>query len=328
MCRTRKSIAFSISAIVSTLILAAACDSPETQEARTGSEYAETINAWHQKRVESLKESDSWLSLAGLYPLEEGSHSFGADPSNDIVFPEEKAPAMIGRLIVDGDQIRARIQPGVTVYVGETAVRDTILRSDAEGDPTILSHGSLEWYAIERGGTLFLRLKDNNHPNFEAFDGIERFPVSRKWRVKAEFQAIEPPDSIGIPNVLGQVNRSPLYGRLVFELDGETYTLAPLGDPESDDEFFIIFGDETNGESTYGGGRFVYADTPGEDGVTYIDFNKAYNPPCVFTDYATCPLPPPQNRLDAEIQGGEKNYGDTAQASVLEPEYTRDRDRE
>jgi len=278
-------------------------------DAVAGREYIETINGWHQERIESLKESDGWLSLVGLYQLEEGSvYTVGADPDCDIVFPAGKAPALAGRLTVEEERIRMQANEGVEIRSGGEPVTDTTLASDAEGSPTILTHGPLEWYVIERGGEHFLRVKDNEHPNLADFEGIERFPVSRKWRLEARFREFEQPDSIGISNVLGQLTNEPLHGILEFDIEGDTYTLAPLGDPESEEEFFIIFGDNTNGEETYGGGRYLYVDTPDEDGITYIDFNKAYNPPCVFTEYATCPLPPARNRLDLEITAGEKNY--------------------
>lgn len=273
--------------------------------------YAGKINDWHLKRIASLKEDDGWLSLAGLYPLKEGAHAFGADSSSDMVFPP-KAPDHIGWFSLKAGQISVRIKNGIEVLNHGAPVTETILKSDADGEPTTLTLGSLKWYVIKRGGEFFVRLKDKEHPNFASFKGIDRYPVSKQWRVKASFVGFDEPKTIGIPNILGQVNEEPLYGALEFTLEGETYRLAPLGDPGSD-SFFIIFGDETNGEETYGGGRFVYADTPDENGITYIDFNKSYNPPCVFTGFATCPLPPAQNRLQVKITAGEKNYGQAGQ---------------
>lgn len=281
-------------------------------------DYVEKINAWNRERISALKEEDGWLTLAGLYPLEQGTYTFGADSSNEIVFPGKETPATIGRLNVEKGKVSIRINRDVTVRSDGIAVSDTTLKSDKKRQPTILTHGTLQWYVIERGGQLYLRLKDTDHPNLASFNGIERFPVSRKWRVEARFQAFNQPDTMGIPNVLGQINKDPLFGMLEFELNGNTYTLAPLGNPETDEEFFIIFGDATNGEETYSGGRFVYADTPDENGKTYIDFNKAYNPPCVFTPFATCPLPPPRNRLEVEIRAGEKNYDGSAHEPISE----------
>lgn len=270
--------------------------------------YTEEINKWHEERIRSLEEEDSWLSLSGLYLLEQGENTFGSDSANDIVFPAGKAPDDIGRFILDGNEITVHINPGVEVTSAGDPVTERIIAGDEGGEPEVLSHGSLRWYVIERRGSYYVRLKDTSHPNFADFEGIDRFPVSQDWRIKATFRPYDEPQTINIPDILGDVYQDSLFGLLEFEIDGKEYTLAPLNSPESD-RFFIIFGDETNGDETYGGGRYVYIDTPGEDNSTYIDFNRAYNPPCVFTDFATCPLPPPQNRLPVRIEAGEKITG-------------------
>lgn len=277
-------------------------DQPKTDE-----NYAEKINEWHRQRISALKEEDSWLSLAGLYKLEKGTQTFGADSSNDIVFLH-KAPAHIGTITRTGNNFSLKIQSGVKVTHDSSQVSQIELITSADGDPTTLRSGSLLWYIIERRGNYYIRLKDTRHPNFDSFDGIDRFPVSKDWRVKATFKRFDEPKSISIPDALGDVYQDSLYGTLQFTIDGRQYSLAPLGHPDEADEFFIILGDKTNGNTTYGGGRYIYIPTPNENGVTYLDFNKAYNPPCVFTNFATCPLPPPQNRLDLKVTAGEKMY--------------------
>lgn len=282
------------------------CNSNDKQNGN----YIQEIEQWHTDRIASLKQDDSWLSLAGLYPLSEGKLTFGADSSNDIVFPPQKSVSRIGTFFVDSTRVRVEIESEVQVFTNGTSVQDTVIKSDIKGKPTVLSHGPLKWFVIERYGDRFVRLKDTEHQRLESFEGIEHFPISKKWRVKATFNEFEKPDTIKVPTELGQIGIELLYGTLEFNIDGKTYQLAPLGNPD-EDEFFIIFGDETNGESTYGGGRYVYASTPNEQDITYIDFNKAYNPPCVFSPYATCPLPPAQNRLAIKITAGEKNYGDS-----------------
>lgn len=272
-------------------------------------EYIEQINRWHQEeRIQSLKEEDSWLSLAGLYELKDGVNTFGADSSNDIVFPSDKAPANIGAFTLENGSITIRINSRAKVRHEGNPVKEMALKSDADGSPDVLTYNSLQWYIIERRGTYYVRLKDTEHPNFSSFDGIDRYPVSPEWRIKATFKEYDQPQTIAIPDILGDVYQDTLYGILSFDIDGESYELAPLGSPDGD-RFFIIFGDQTNGDETYGGGRYVYIDTPDEDNTTYIDFNKAYNPPCVFTDYATCPLPPTQNKLPLAVTAGEKVYG-------------------
>ncbi len=272
----------------------------------TNEDYVAEVNRWHDERVRSLEQEDSWLSLAGLYKLEQGQMTFGSDSSNDIVFPG-KAASDIGSFIAERGQIVIRINPEVEVTLDGSPVQEAEVRSDEEGEPDVFRHNSLLWHIIERRGSYYVRLKDTGHENFSTFDGIERYPVSAGWRVEAEFSAFDEPQTISIPDILGDVYQDSLYGLLSFNIDGETHTLAPLNSPESD-RFFIVFGDKTNGGETYGGGRYIYIDTPGEDNTTYIDFNRAYNPPCVFTDFATCPLPPSQNKLPVEVTAGEKMF--------------------
>lgn len=290
---------------VSLLLTGTSCTNKNQKQVTQ--QYKQEIDSWHQQRIESLEESDSWLSLAGLYSLEEGSQTFGADSSNDIVFPS-KASSHMGTITKKGDSFLVQIDQGVTVLNDSTEITKTKLRPGENEEPTVLRHNSLIWYIIERRGTYYIRLKDENHPNFSSFDGIERFPVSPDWRIEATFHPFDEVKTITIPDILGESYQDSLYGTLEFTVEGENYSIAPLGHPQKDDEFFIIFGDQSNGESTYSGGRYLYTPTPDEDNRTYIDFNKAYNPPCVFTNFATCPLPPKQNQLDLKVTAGEKAY--------------------
>lgn len=269
----------------------------------TNKEYERQVDNWHAERIAALKEKDGWMSLAGLYQLEEGSQSFGSDSSNDIVFPPQ-APARMGTIMKQGHTITTKVLPEVSVFQDTVEVSDINMKVDS----TVLQHDALLWYIIERRDNYYIRLKDTEHPNFESFEGIERFPVSPKWRVKATFNAFEEPKSITIPDVLNEGMRDSLYGTLEFSIEGEKYSILPLNHPQKDEEFFIIFGDQTNGENTYSGGRYIYIPTPDKNGETYLDFNKSYNPPCVFTEFATCPLPPAQNRLPIKVTAGEKMY--------------------
>lgn len=288
--------------LIGTILLGCSASEQETND-----KYTATINAWNQQRIESLKQKDSWLSLAGLYQLNEGPHSFGSDSTNDLVFPP-KAPARIGTITRNGQRFVFDIADGVQVLHDSSEVSQIEMSLTNQNESAELRHGALLWYIIERRGEYYIRLKDTEHPNFTNFDGINRFPVSRDWRIKATFNPFVEPRTITIPDILGDTYQDSLYGMLEFSIDGKQYSLAPLGHPHKDKEFFIIFGDKTNGKSTYGGGRYFYASTPNENGITYIDFNKAYNPPCVFTNFATCPLPPEQNRLDLKVTAGEKMY--------------------
>lgn len=274
---------------------------------QTTEAYPKEIDQWHQRRIDSLMQPDSWLSLAGLYRLQEGPQTFGSDSSNDFVFPS-KAPKKIGTITKDGADFSIRVASGIEVLHDNSKVSEMKLTPDNQGQPTVLRHGDLLWYIIKRRDNYYIRLKDTRHPNFASFEGIERFPVSKKWHVKATFRPFDSPKMLSIPDVLGEVYQDSVYGRLNFSLNGSNYSLTPIGHPQKDEEFFIILGDKTNGKSTYGGGRYIYVPTPDEKGITYIDFNKAYNPPCVFTDFATCPLPPEPNQLDLKVTAGEKMY--------------------
>lgn len=285
-------------------IVVISCNSE--QDRMSDEEYLQTINEWHEQRIESLQEEDSWLSLAGLYRIEKGEHAIGSDSTNDIILPERGAP-YIGTIVRKEDSLTFFADPEASVTSDGEPISEINLQVQGEHSPTKLRHNDFIGYVIERRGDYYLRLKDTKHPNFSAFDGIDRFPVDRKWSIKATFKRFESPRTITIPDILGESYEDSLYGTLHFTIKDQKYQLAPLGHPDKDEQFFIIFGDETNGKSTYDGGRYLYVDTPNKNNVTYIDFNKAYNPPCVFTDYATCPLPPLQNRLPVAITAGEKN---------------------
>lgn len=263
------------------------------------------VEAWHSNRLEGLRRSDGWLSVVGLEWLDPGENSFGADSANDLVFPGENVPARAGSFFLEGEEVRMDVEPGVEIKVGDEFVTSSVLSSGGYGRPTTARMGSLSWQVIQRQELIGIRLRDTASAALAAFDGIETFPLSLDWRIPARFDRFDPPRVIEVPNVLGQINEQESPGAIVFRVDGERLRLEVTGDPDGE-SFFVVFGDRTNGAETYGGGRFLEVDAPDEEGRTYIDFNKAYNPPCVFTAFATCPIPPPQNRLPVRIEAGEK----------------------
>jgi len=269
--------------------------------------YVKEIDTWHKKRVERLKHKDSWFSLAGLFHLKEGVNTFGSDKTNDIIFPE-KAELFMGEIILAKDKALLKVKDGIKISVNDSTVTEMHLKSDAEGKPTVLKNASFSWYVIKRGESFLIRLKDSENPAIAEFTGIERFDVNPEWRIKAKFEEYDPPKKISIPNVLGQSSEEACPGALVFEIDGRTYKLDPLA-ASREDSFFIIFSDETSAKETYGAGRFLSVEKLDENGETFIDFNKAVNPPCAFSDFATCPLPPKQNHIPVEVTAGEKKYG-------------------
>lgn len=270
--------------------------------------YTQRINSWHDGRIQRLTADDGWLSLVGLFPLPPGTHTFGSADDNELQFPEE-SPAHAGLFTVADTVVTLTPAPNVEMTLNDKPVREMVLAADTSEDgPDKIQMGSIQFYVIEREGKRYLRVKDAESPLRKDFKGIERFDVSSKWRFDAELEPYNPPKMVTIPNVLGYDEVVQCPGALVFEKDGTTYRLEPMS--QEGDELFVVFGDATSGHDTYGGGRFVYVDMPGPDGKTVIDFNKAYNPPCVFTEFATCPLPHRDNVLPFRVEAGEKAWGD------------------
>jgi uncharacterized protein (DUF1684 family) len=292
---------FGLLIIIAILALAAGCTSgSQKEEIDTG--YAAKIKTWQQKRLQGLKKKDGWLSLAGLFWLKEGKNTFGSDKSNDLVIEDVKAPAHIGTFFWKKEEVRFVASEDETVLHENKRVSELKLGNDMRGKPTVLNCGSLSWYIIKRGNRLGVRLKDSQHPRMSKLEKIDAFPVNPRWRIEAVLERFKQPRQVKIPNVLGTENEAEIQGALVFKIKGKEYRLLPLGSKA----LFVIFGDETNGSETYGGGRFLSVAEPDQQGRTIIDFNKAYNPPCVFSDYATCPLPPQENQLELRVTAGEK----------------------
>ncbi|MDZ7374541.1 MAG: DUF1684 domain-containing protein [candidate division KSB1 bacterium] len=269
--------------------------------------YIQEIRAWHQRRIERLTQPEGWLSLVGLHWLNPGENRFGSDPSNDLVFPE-KAPKQMGSFFLEGREIRVEIREGIEVRCGDSLVKSMRLQTDEQGPPSVLRWGTLSWYVIRRGDRYAVRVKDSESPTRLQFKGIEMFPIDPRWRIKARFEPYPSPRRIPVPTVVGTIEEMISPGTLAFEVKGKTYRLQAFRE-EGDTGFFVVFGDRTNGAESYGAGRFLAVDAPAEDNTTWIDFNKAYNPPCAFTPYATCPLPPEENVLPIRIPAGEKKYG-------------------
>lgn len=267
------------------------------------SAYEDQIKTWHAERVEALKTENGWLNLAGLFWLEDGRNSFGGDGKNKIVFPADRAPATLGEFVVENGQITVVAKPEAEIFYNDQIVTKlSIFPSDK---PIVLKHKSLRWFIIKRGDKFAVRLRDLDSPFLKEFTGINTFPVSEDWRVKAKFEPTEG-RKIPILDITGRLDQQDSPGVLVFNIKDKEYRLDAL---KSGEGFFILFGDQTNKKETYGSGRFLYTTKLDADGYTYLDFNKSINPPCAFTPYATCPLPPKQNVLTLAVTAGEKNYG-------------------
>ena len=269
--------------------------------------YKAEIEQWRQDRETRLKSDTGWLTVAALYWLKEGPNRFGSAGDNDLKLPPG-APAAAGVFELNGGKVTVKIQSGATVTSAGEAITEMAMKPDSAGEPSIVALGDLSMYVIERGGKFAIRMKDKNSRMRKDFTGLKWYPVKPEYRITASFQEYEPAKPISIPNILGQTEKLPSPGYVTFKLHGKKVRLEPILEDPDAKELFIIFKDKTSGVETYPAGRFLYVDLP-VDGKIVLDFNKAYNPPCAFTPYATCPLPPPQNRMDLPIEAGELNYG-------------------
>jgi uncharacterized protein (DUF1684 family) len=277
------------------VILAAGCGAREPKIDTNA--HANEVREWQKNRDARLRKEDSWLTLIGLHWLTDGE--------NSVTLTKPGAPPV--RLLRAGATTTLHAGEGMTID-GKPVAGDVPLRADAdEGGPTIVQMGSVRFNVIKRGDRYGLRVKDAEAETRTQFQGLEYYPIDPKWRVTAKFEAYHPPKSIPITDVTGMKSDNISPGSLVFEIDGKEHRLDPILE-EGSDEYFLIFRDATSADTTYPAGRYLYA-PQAKDGKTVIDFNKAYNPPCAFTPYATCPLPPMQNRLAVRIEAGEKKYG-------------------
>lgn len=272
----------------------------KTPKVKAPYDHAADITDWKKTRIERLQQPFGWLSLVGLLWLEPGENTIGSAASNDIVL--QSGPSSWGTIMLDGDSIRF-IPASDEVTVDGKRVDEVQLIADVNGKPNLVISGTTQFFVIKRG-SYALRVKDSQSPVRVDFVGLDYYPVDESWKFDAKFIPAPEGATVPISNVLGQLDDSPLAGTLEFEKDGKEYSLLAL---DQGDQYFVIVADRTNGRGTYGAGRFIYTELA-EDGRVNIDFNKAYNPPCAFTEYSTCSLPPSQNRLPIAVTAGEKEY--------------------
>jgi hypothetical protein len=271
---------------------------PERMETEA---YLAELDQWRTERLKKLKSRNGWINLAGLYWLHAGMNTFGSDSSNTLVFPE-KAPAFIGTIELRGDSVflHSLLQPVMTDSLPVSGVR---LRDDSQGKSSIMTLQSFAWNVIKRGDRFGIRLRDFENPMSDNLSHIPCFTADPAFRVKARFKAYPTPERIKVPTIMGTEEENLIAGELHFRISGKKRVLYPF---KEDEGLFLVFGDLTNGEETYAAGRFLYTDAPDEDGLVILDFNRAYNPPCAFTPFATCPLPIRKNILPVHVKAGEK----------------------
>jgi uncharacterized protein (DUF1684 family) len=287
-----------------TLFLAAAGISAPTQ---TNEALMKEEADFRAQREARLTAPDGWLAVAGLFWLREGATVVGSAPQSDIVLPAG-APKRAGILRMRADKVT--FEPASGVMINGKPAAAMALKPDTDDHPDVVQAGSIALTIIKRGGRVGVRMRDPDAATRRNFTGCKWFPVSQSWRIEAKWVAYPEPKKLKITNILGMTDEEPSPGYAEFTTGGRTMRLEPV---EDNTGLEFMFRDATSGDTTYAPGRFLDTDAPkgglSKNGVIVLDFNQAYNPPCAFTAYATCPLPPKQNTLPLAVEAGEKKYG-------------------
>ena len=268
------------------------------------SAYRQDYAKWRKDLDDSRRRN--WLTLVGLFWLHEGENRVGSDQHDDVPLPSGKAPAQVGTIDFRNGKAVFKSVSGALVTNDAKAVHEIDLEPDTTGKPTVLSIGDLRMHMIQREQKFGMRVKDTHSPALAEFKGTEFFPASDSYLVEATFIPYDKPRKVAIPTVLKQDATMDSPGELEFTLNGQKMRIQAV--TEGSPELMLIIRDKTSGKTTYPAGRFIDTDAP-KDGKVLIDFNRAYNPPCAFTPYATCPLPPRQNWLPTAVEAGEKYSG-------------------
>ena len=253
------------------------------------------VQKWRADRETRLKADNGWLTLVGLFWSEEGVSKIGSDPGSDVPLPAS-LPQQLGSIVLKNGE--ARFEPARGVALQATALHD-----DNKPNYEVVTRGTVSFYLIERGGRYGIRVKDTKSPARENFVGLDWYAPDASWSVEAKLTPA--PHKVTFDTEVGIKQDGDSPGYLEFDRAGQHYKLEPVTE---EGELFLVIRDATSGKTTYAASRFLYAALPDKDGRTRLDFNKAYNPPCVFTAYATCPLPPQMNRMTVPIEAGEKKY--------------------
>lgn len=283
----------------------AACDNHDPARVENMDAYLKSVEEWRDGRLERLKGKTGYLNLVGLYWLQDGVNRAGSAPDNDVVLPAGMPAHLGGFELVDGE-VTMTVAEGVDVRADGEPVKTIAMGNDTAKNEVLLTTGGFAWFVVEREGRYGVRLRNYDLPGVADFPPIDHYPVDSAYRLNARFRPYDEPRIVTVATVIDGVDYLPeCPGVIEFEIAGETQQLEVY---KSDDgtQFFIIFADATTGGDTYPAGRFVYTDWPDEHGITVLDLNKAYNPPCAFNDFATCPIASPRNRLKVAIRAGEK----------------------
>lgn len=295
-------------ALIVSMVLVCSCGGEDDTAAREAFEKEEL--QWRQEREWSMTSPTSWLTIAGLFWLEEGDNTFGTNPDIDIILPEGSAPPVAGRFVLHEGSVRVIPARGVSIILGGKAITDTVLTSDEAGQPGVIAINDLRMWVIKRGEQHAIRLRDFNSPRLKNFKGLQFYPVREEYRIRGVYDRFSSPRGVMVPTVIGTKAAMVSPGYVTFRLGEENIRLDAFEAGLDSTKLFIIFKDGTSGSETYGACRFMVADIK-DGGSVDLNFNRAYNPPCAYTPYATCPLPPLRNELSVRIEAGEKNYADT-----------------
>ncbi len=273
-----------------------------------GVDYKKVVNQWHKARIEDLKKPNGWLNLEGLFWLHKGNNSFGSTNTADCFYDNPSFPSLLGNFNYEGDSVTWTNTGSYLIDIDKVKsnINKTYTVFKASGQASVMDWNQFSWVVIKREDKVGIRFRNLKAKTLLEFKGIERFPINAAWKIQGKLEKPEQ-NILMITNVLGQNTETKNAGKFIFEKNGQKYSLDVID--EGGEKLFIVFADQTSGVSTYGAGRFIEIPKPDANGNTEIDFNLAYNPPCSFTAFATCPLPPKQNRLALKIEAGEKNYG-------------------
>jgi len=270
--------------------------------------YAADTKEWRATRLDAIAGADGWSTLAGLFWLDSAAYTIGSGPGNTIVLPGDHTPARLGSISISGSIVQFRAAAGATVMSDTTRVDSITVQSDKSGHGTLLRNGSVTYRLIERGGRLAIRVKDSLFTGRRAFAGLDYYPLDTSLRVLAKLVPHTSPRTLRILNVIGQTDEYRSPGVLHFTVSGVAHTLTAAYEGKDTTQYFLLFRDSTSRTATYPAGRFMYTTPADSAGYVILDFNRAYNPPCAFTNFATCPLPPAENLLNVAITAGEKRY--------------------
>lgn len=265
--------------------------------------HEEEIRSWQKKRLQSLTAEEGWVTLAGLFWLEGGENSFGKSADNRLIANYPGLPDYIGVFSVEHHRVSFSAQPGIEVNCDGKPISRIEMTSDQDGKATVLRYKAFSWYVIKRGDRLGVRMKWSDHPNRKKLTHIPSYPISDTWRIKARYIAYDTARTLSIPTVIGIDSEEECPGEIHLRINGQAIVLYPTG---TRDSLGLMFGDATNGRETYSAGRFLPLPKPDESNEMILDFNLAYNPPCVFTPFATCPMPIPENIIGIPVEAGEK----------------------